>query len=84
MLSRWGTVWVLMLPGLWVRRCKLLGWARFFLYFFYHFFIFFIFFYFYMGKVARVTGLDPAKPFFELATEEDRIDKWVSKAKGNI
>ena len=28
-----------------------------------------------LGKVARVTGLDPAKPFFELATEEDRIDK---------
>ena len=37
-----------------------------------------------LGKVARVTGLDPAKPFFELATEEDRIDKWVSKAKGNL
>jgi len=28
-----------------------------------------------LGKVARVTGLDPAKPFFEFATEEGRIDK---------
>ena len=28
-----------------------------------------------LGKVARVTGLDPAKPFFEAATEKGRIDK---------
>ena len=26
-------------------------------------------------KVARVTGLDPAKPMFEAATEKGRIDK---------
>merc|ERR1711902_254061 len=28
-----------------------------------------------LGKVARVTGLDPAKPMFEAATEKGRIDK---------
>ena len=28
-----------------------------------------------LGKVARVTGLDPAKPLFEAATEKGRIDK---------
>ena len=27
-----------------------------------------------LGKVARLTGLDPAKPFFEAATEQGRID----------
>merc|ERR1711962_1196083 len=28
-----------------------------------------------LGKVARVTGLDPAKPLFELANATGRIDK---------
>ena len=28
-----------------------------------------------LGKVGRVTGLDPAKPFFEFANETGRIDK---------
>merc|ERR1712080_192708 len=28
-----------------------------------------------LGKVDRITGLDPAKPFFELATPRDRIDR---------
>ena len=35
-----------------------------------------------LGKVARVTGLDPAKPFFELATEEDRIDRLDRRRTG--
>ena len=30
-----------------------------------------------LGKVARVTGLDPAKPLFELANATGRIDKYV-------
>jgi len=28
-----------------------------------------------LGKLGRITGLDPAKPFFELATDQDRIDR---------
>ena len=30
-----------------------------------------------LGKVARLTGLDPAKPLFELANATGRIDKYV-------
>merc|ERR1712012_1028815 len=39
-----------------------------------------------LGKVARVTGLDPAKPLFELANATGRIDKdvpilWTSSTR---
>ena len=28
-----------------------------------------------LGKPKRLTGLDPAYPFFELAGQEDRVDR---------
>ena len=28
-----------------------------------------------LGRLRRLTGLDPAYPFFELAGQEDRVDR---------
>ena len=37
-----------------------------------------------LGKVARLTGLDPAKPLFEFANETGRIDKYDWKERDNL
>ena len=37
-----------------------------------------------LGKVARVTGLDPAKPLFELANATGRIDRYDWKERDNF